>query len=68
MQELGGAQVEADGSVLESAAGEQNRRPLCRSLLRAVENVLENHPLMFYAPRRQCRWFCFTGDERAIVL
>ena len=50
VQELGGAQVEADGSVLASGAGEQNRRPLCRTLLRPMETMLEIHPLMFYTP------------------
>ena len=51
---VSGAEVEADGSVLASAAGEQNCRSLCRSLLRSMETMLEFYLLKFYTPPRLC--------------
>jgi hypothetical protein len=50
VQEFGGSAVEADGSVLESGAGEQNRYTLCRSLLRSMETMLEIYPLKLDTP------------------
>ena len=45
LQKLGGAAMEADGSMLETGASEQNRRHLLTTLLRPVETTLEIYPL-----------------------
>ena len=50
MQELGGEAIEADGSVLEAGAGEQNGSGVFVALRRPVETRLEKLPLNFDTP------------------
>ena len=50
MEELGGAEVEADESVLAVGASEQNDSGLLAALRRPMENSMEKSQLKVYTP------------------
>ena len=62
MQELGRSEDEADGSVLEVGASEQNGAHLFATLRQPMETSMEKLPLMFDTPGRGGRPN-FVGDE-----
>jgi hypothetical protein len=43
VQELGGTKIEVDRSLLESGTGEQNGGHLLATLLKAMEECMENY-------------------------
>jgi hypothetical protein len=50
--EIGGAEVEADGSTLEVIESESHGNHLLYPLLRPMESNMEKLPLIFYTPCR----------------
>ena len=68
LQEFDWQAIEADEGVLEGAAGGQDCKNLCHTLLWAVEKRMENRPIIFlHTPLDKLTWIPYLAGERILV-